>query len=95
MTARKILSPPPIATQAFTDASAAVARLEQVYERNTAFLRERFEASHRQRHADGPCARDLSIRADHHPELCTARLRASPTALSAGPGVHETTVTRA
>jgi AMP nucleosidase len=36
--------PPPIATQAFTDAEAAVARLEEIYDRNTQFLRDRFEA---------------------------------------------------
>src|SRR2546429_26805 len=39
-----ILSPKPVATEAFTDASAAVARLEEIYERNTGFLRDRFEA---------------------------------------------------
>src|ERR1700743_2226631 len=38
------LSPPPIATEAFTDATAAVARLEEIYERNTRFLRDHFEA---------------------------------------------------
>src|SRR6202000_357467 len=42
--ARTTLTPPPIATEAFTDAAAAVARLEEIYERNTKFLRDRFEA---------------------------------------------------
>ena len=42
--ALKVLTPPPIATEAFTDAAAAVARLEEIYERNTRFLRDRFEA---------------------------------------------------
>jgi hypothetical protein len=30
--------------QAFTDASAAVGRLEEIYERNTHFLQDHFEA---------------------------------------------------
>lgn len=37
-------SPAPLPTQPFRDAEAAVARLCEIYERNTAFLRERFEA---------------------------------------------------
>jgi AMP nucleosidase len=40
--AQNVLSPPPVATERFTDAAAAVARLEEIYERNAAFLRERF-----------------------------------------------------
>ena len=37
-------TPPAIATESFTDANAAVGRLEEIYERNTKFLRDRFEA---------------------------------------------------
>src|SRR5215831_14067035 len=37
-------SPKRIAPEAFSDAAAAVARLEEIYERNTAFLRQRFQA---------------------------------------------------
>ncbi|MEQ8349526.1 MAG: AMP nucleosidase [Sneathiellaceae bacterium] len=37
------MQPPPIETQAFTDAAAAVAQLVEIYERNTAFLRQQFE----------------------------------------------------
>jgi AMP nucleosidase len=37
-------TPPSIATKSFTDAGPAVARLEEIYERNTKFLRDRFEA---------------------------------------------------
>ena len=37
-------TPPPFATEAFGDADAAVTRLEEIYERNTRFLRDRFEA---------------------------------------------------
>src|SRR5690606_38192768 len=40
----RILTPPPIPTELFDDATAAVSRLEEIYERNTAFLRARFEA---------------------------------------------------
>ena len=42
--ALSILTPQCIATEAFTNATAAVARLDEIYERNTGFLRERFEA---------------------------------------------------
>ena len=40
----EVATPERIATAAFTDAAAAVARLEEIYERNTAFLRREFEA---------------------------------------------------
>jgi AMP nucleosidase len=39
-----VLAPELIATEAFDDAPAAVARLEEIYERNTRFLRGRFDA---------------------------------------------------
>ena len=42
--ALSVLTPQCIATEAFTDATAAVARLDEIYERNTRFLRDRFEA---------------------------------------------------
>ena len=38
------MSPQRIATESFTDADAAVDRLIGIYERNTGFLRDRFEA---------------------------------------------------
>ena len=38
------LSPPCFATEAFTNATAAVARLDEIYERNTRFLRDRLAA---------------------------------------------------
>ena len=37
-------TPQRIATESFTDADAAVDRLIGIYERNTGFLRDRFEA---------------------------------------------------
>jgi hypothetical protein len=46
--ALSILTPQCIATEAFTNATAAVARLDEIYERNTAFLRDCFGA-----HANG------------------------------------------
>jgi hypothetical protein len=39
-----VLTPQRIATEAFTDATAAVARLDEIYDRNTRFLRDHFEA---------------------------------------------------
>jgi hypothetical protein len=44
MDAQKIVTPTPIATEAFSSVDAAIVRLEEIYERNTAFLRQRFEA---------------------------------------------------
>jgi AMP nucleosidase len=38
------MTPQRIATESFTDAGAAVDRLIEIYERNTGFLRDRFEA---------------------------------------------------
>jgi len=88
-----ILSPNPVATEAFTDASAAVARLAQIYERNTAFLRDRFEA-----YAGGdPLSRRVRatypfvrITTDTHARL-DSRLSYG---FVSGPGVHQATVTR-
>jgi AMP nucleosidase len=42
--ALSLLSPQPMPAQAFTDATAAAGRLEEIYERNTHFLRDHFEA---------------------------------------------------
>ncbi|WP_439396121.1 AMP nucleosidase [Bradyrhizobium sp. PMVTL-01] len=86
-------SPPSIATKSFSDASAAVARLEEIYERNTKFLRDRFEAY------VGGEAVTTRVRA-YYPfvRLTTATHARLDSRLSygfvAGPGVHETSVTR-
>jgi hypothetical protein len=82
-----------IATEAFTDASAAVARLEEIYERNTGFLRERFEAF-----ANGE-ALATRVRATYPFVRVTISTHARlDSRLSYGfvarPGVHETSVTR-
>ena len=88
-----ILTPPPIAPEAFTDAAAAVGRLEAIYERNTQFLRDRFEAfvngetfATRVR-ANYPFVR---VTTSTHVRL-DSRLAFG---FVAGPGIHQTSVTR-
>src|ERR1700761_981462 len=91
--ARATLTPPPIATEAFTEAAAAVARLDEIYQRNTQFLRDRFEA-----YINGePLA--VRVRATYpFVRITTATHARLDSRLSygfvAGPGVHETSVTR-
>jgi AMP nucleosidase len=91
--AQNVLSPPPIATEGFTDAAAAVARLEEIYERNAAFLRERFE-SYLQ--GEPPAMR---VRATYpFIRITTETYARVDSRLSygfvSGPGTHQTTVTR-
>jgi AMP nucleosidase len=88
-----ILSPKRMATELFTDPSAAVARMREIYERNTAFLREQFEG-----YASGrpPGQR---VRATYPFVRATTTTHARlDSRLSygfvSGPGVRETTVTR-
>ncbi len=86
-------TPPPFATEAFVDAAAAVARLEEIYERNTRFLRDRFEA-----YVNGgaltsrvrACYPFVRMTTSTHARL-DSRLAYG---FVAGPGVHETSVTR-
>jgi len=88
-----ILSPTPFATEAFTDASAAVARLEQIYERNTGFLRDRFEAYAKGEPLAGRVRATypfVRITTDTHARL-DSRLSYG---FVSGPGVHQATVTR-
>jgi AMP nucleosidase len=91
--APSVLAPERIATEAFSDARAAVARLQEIYERNTRFLRDRFEAF-----ANGETL-TMRVRATYPFVRITssthARLDSSLSyGFVAGPGVHETTVTR-
>jgi AMP nucleosidase len=86
-------TPPAIATQAFTDAGAAVDRLEEIYERNTKFLRDRFEAY---AHGGKFAAR---VRAFYpFVRITTSTYARLDSRLAYGfvarPGVHETSVTR-
>ncbi len=88
-----MLSPPPLATETFTDARAATARLEAIYERNTAFLRDRFEAYAR---GERLAAR---VRATYpFIRIVTQTHARGDSRLSygivSGPGIHEITVTR-
>ena len=89
----KTLTPPGIATEAFADAAAAVERLMQVYERNTAFLREHFEA-----YANGqpPVRRVRAAYPFVRISISThARLDSRLSyGFVPGPGVYDTTVTR-
>lgn len=88
-----IQTPPHTPTEAFTDAEAAVARLEQIYERNTQFLRDQFEA-----YAGGKTFTSR-VRATYpFVRITTATHARIDSRLSYGfaarPGVHETSVTR-
>lgn len=93
MCAAIVETPPPFATEAFVDAGAAVARLEEIYERNTRFLRDRFEA-----YVNGgtfttrvrACYPFVRMTTTTHARL-DSRLAYG---FVAGPGVHETSVTR-
>ncbi|HEX7081476.1 MAG TPA: AMP nucleosidase [Gammaproteobacteria bacterium] len=88
-----MLAPPPIPTERFDDAAAAVARLEEIYERNTAFLRARFEA-----YASGDDPEGRIRAAYPFVRITTTTYARLDSRLSygfvAGPGVHETSVTR-
>ena len=89
----KTLTPPRIASEAFVDAAAAVERLTQIYERNTAFLRDRFEA-----YANGRPP-ELRVRAAYpFVRITTGTHARLDSRLSygfvPGPGVYDTTVTR-
>ncbi len=89
----KVLSPKKIDTKAFKDAEAAVARLQEIYERNTAFLRNQFEA-----YAGGKPLK-TRVRATYPFVRVTtdtyARLNSRLSyGFVSGPGVHQTSVTR-
>jgi AMP nucleosidase len=88
-----ILSPQRIATEAFIDASRAVARLGEVYERNVGFLRDSLEAYVRGEPLETP------VRATYpFVRITTGTHARVDSRLSygfvSGPGVHETSVTR-
>ncbi|MGF1612229.1 MAG: AMP nucleosidase [Kiloniellales bacterium] len=89
----RIIQPPPIAAEGFSNAEAAVARIQEIYERNTAFLRQHFEAYLA---GDAPTTR---VRATYpFVRMVTTSYAHVDSRLSYGfvaqPGVHETTVTR-
>lgn len=94
MTDNEFLSPPPQGPMVFDSADKAVACLEELYERNTAFLRDAFK-----RLADGEAPPTQRVRA-FYPQVSVENRSHAPieTQLSYGytsaPGVFSTTVTR-
>jgi AMP nucleosidase len=92
-TTQDLLRPQRIAAENFTDAFAAVGRLQEIYGRNTGFLRHHFEAYARGEplgsrvRATYPFVR---ITTSTYSQL-DSRL---PYGFVSGPGMHETTVTR-
>ena len=89
----ELLTPSIISAEAFTDAIAAVGRLEEIYERNTQFLRDHFKA-----YAGGE---ELATRVRaNYPfvRITTSTHVRLDSRLAfgfvAGPGVHQTSVTR-
>jgi AMP nucleosidase len=87
------LTPEPFETQSFRDPDAALARIEEIYERNTAFLRSQFEA-----YLNGQPPKQ-PVRATYPFVRVATRSHAQvDSRLSYGfvarPGAHETTVTR-
>src|SRR5579871_5351338 len=87
------IAPPPVATEAFTDVDAAVARLIEIYERNTQFLRGHFEAYI---NGEAPAGR---VRANYpFVRITTSSHVRLDSRLAFGfvasPGVHQTSVTR-
>jgi AMP nucleosidase len=87
------IGPVPTATEPFVDAAAAVARLEEIYERNTAFLRARFESYLKGEPLSG------RVRATYPFVRISTKTHARvDSRLSygfvSGPGTYETSVTR-
>ncbi|WOH69822.1 AMP nucleosidase [Bradyrhizobium sp. BWA-3-5] len=86
-------TPPHIASEAFVDAGAAVARIEEIYERNTRFLRDRFEA-----YVNGGTFATRVRACYPFVRMTTATHARLDSRLAygfvAGPGMHETSVTR-
>src|SRR5215831_4282160 len=92
-TVRDMLSPKPIGTEYFSEATAAVDRLRDIYDRNTSFLRDQFEAYgrgeriHARVRVTYPFVR---VTISSHSRL-DSRLSYG---FVSGPGVYETTITR-
>jgi AMP nucleosidase len=90
---RSVETPPCLPTEPFVNAAAAVARLEDIYDRNTRFLRDRFDA-----YANGEPL-TARVRATYpFVRIATSSHARLDSRLAYGfvarPGVHETTVTR-
>jgi AMP nucleosidase len=87
-TAQEILSPKLIDTECFTDASAAVGRLRDIYERNTSFLRDRLEAYARGEQLNS------RVRATYPFVRIITSTHSRLDGFVSGPGAYQTTVTR-
>ncbi len=86
-------SPPALSPEGFRDAEAAVERLIYIFERNTRFLREAFEAYLGGKTPAGgvrACYPQIQLTTQTHARL-DSRL---PYGFVSGPGAHATTVTR-
>jgi AMP nucleosidase len=86
-------TPEPFPTESFNDADAALARIAEIYERNTAFLRTQFEAYLAGSPPKTPVRATyplVRIRTRSHAQV-DSRLSYG---FVARPGTHETTVTR-
>lgn len=89
----EIFSPPPMATATFRDPDAALAWIWEIYERNTAFLREHFESFLSGRTPDGKSRATypfVRVTTSSH-ALVDSRFAYG---FVSRPGIHETTVTR-
>src|ERR1700719_4032715 len=89
----QMLSPKRIAAEAFTDATAAVARIAEIYERNVGFLRTTFEAY------VGGEPLDRRVRATYpYVRITTGTHSRLDSRLAygfvSGPGIYESSVTR-
>lgn len=85
--------PSPAPFEAFTDAGAAVARLIEIYDRNTAFIRDAFEAVVRGDLPDGRTRAfypEIRVETETH-DLSDSRLSYGHVT---GPGLYTTTVSR-
>lgn len=88
-----ISSPPPIPFEIFTDADAAVRRLIEIYDRNTAFIRDSFTAVTQGDVPEGrirACYPMIRVTTDTH-HLADSRLSYGHVT---GPGLYTTTVSR-
>ncbi|MCB5364221.1 AMP nucleosidase [Pusillimonas sp. CC-YST705] len=90
----RLISPEPMPFSSFRDADQAVARLSEIYARNTAFLRERYTE-----YAQGRGVRGVRVRA-YYPalRLAVSTYQEVDSRLSYGhvvePGVYATTITQ-
>ncbi|WP_026989232.1 AMP nucleosidase [Fodinicurvata sediminis] len=88
-----VATPPAIPTESFTDAEAAANRIREIYERNTAFLRECFKA-----YLSGDTQLQASRATYPFVRVATTSHALVDSRYAYGfvsrPGIHETTVTR-